>query len=121
MPDNALLKATGLWRKTSKNNRDYLVGRLGGLRVLIFENADAGEGDPTHFLMLGEAEQRPAQPQRTDNGRDRAGLYADQPQQRHAQRHATQRRAQSAGEAIVGEREPGWPPSLPDGGDDLPF
>ena len=43
-----LIKATSLWAKTSgKTGRQYLTGRLGGLRVLVFENADAGEGDPT--------------------------------------------------------------------------
>jgi hypothetical protein len=116
MPDNALIKATGLWAKTSgKTGRQYLVGRLGGLRVLIFENVDAGEGDPTHLLMLGEA----AQPQRTDNGPDRAGRSDDQA--RHAQRHVQQRRARAVGEAIAPDREPDWPPPIPPGGDDLDF
>jgi hypothetical protein len=116
MSDNTLIKATGLWAKTSgKSGRRYLTGRLGGLRVLIFENSDAGEGDPTHLLMLGEAEQRPAPSPR--HGTDRAGRYDPAPQQRHAQRA----RAASAGRAIAGEREEGWPPRLPDGGDDVPF
>jgi hypothetical protein len=127
MSDN-LLKATGLWAKTSaKSGRQYLTGRLGGLRVLVFENVDAGEGDPTHLLMLGEAEQRPAQRQEqapsprhgTDNGRDRAGRYDPAPQERHAQRHAMQRRARAVGEAIAGPRDE--VPPIPPGGDDIPW
>jgi hypothetical protein len=60
MSDATLLRAAKLWAKTSqKNGRQYLVGRLGGLRVLIFENADKrGDDDHTHVLMVGEAEDR---------------------------------------------------------------
>ena len=60
-----LIKAAKLWAKTSqKTQRTYLVGRWGGCRVLIFENADEGEGQPTHWLMLGDAEVgQPQQPQ----------------------------------------------------------
>jgi hypothetical protein len=63
MSDNPLLRATGLWAKTSKNGRRYLTGRLGGLRVLILENhdRDKGEDAPTHLLMLGEAQKREQQ------------------------------------------------------------
>jgi hypothetical protein len=61
-----LIKATCLWRKTSgKTGREYLTGRWGNLRVLVFENADAAEGEPTHLLMLGEAEDK-RQPQQRD-------------------------------------------------------
>jgi hypothetical protein len=122
MSDNALIKATDLWAKTSgKTGRQYLTGRLGALRVLIFENADAGEGDPTHLLMLGEAEQRQAPRQEQPrHGTDRRGRYEDQAPQRHAQRHVARREAQRVGEAIAGPRD--WTPEpIPDGGDDLPF
>jgi hypothetical protein len=61
MTDAPLLRAAGLWRKTSKNGRDYYVGALGGVKVLILENTDRdrGENDPTHYLLLfGERQQR---------------------------------------------------------------
>jgi hypothetical protein len=56
-----------LWQRTSAAGRNYLTGRLGSLRVLIFENT--GEGDHSHNLCFGQAEDRPAQqqaPQRPD-------------------------------------------------------
>jgi hypothetical protein len=55
-----LIKATGLWkRESARNGRSYMVGRLAGLRVLIFENAERkSDEDPSHWLMIGEAEQR---------------------------------------------------------------
>jgi len=34
------LKAAALWKKTSATGNIYLVGRLGGVRVLVFENRD---------------------------------------------------------------------------------
>jgi hypothetical protein len=63
MSDTALLRAAKLWEKTSeRNGRRYLTGRLGGLRVLIFENHDKkNAGDPTHFLLFGEAPDKPRQ------------------------------------------------------------
>jgi hypothetical protein len=61
---STLIKATGLWRKTSgKTGREYFVGRLGGLRILIFESTDRqGDSDPSHLLMLGDAEERDQSP-----------------------------------------------------------
>ena len=53
------LTACKLWAKTSANGRHYLVGRLGGLRVLIFENRDrANVEDASHVLMFGQAADR---------------------------------------------------------------
>lgn len=52
-----LIKACGLWtRVSSTTGKKYLTGRLGGLRVLVFENARRGEeGEPDFHLHLGEA------------------------------------------------------------------
>lgn len=48
-----------LWKKTSAKGNEYFVGRLGGAKVLIMENRDRqGDDDPTHLLMLAEAENR---------------------------------------------------------------
>src|SRR4051794_36145153 len=53
-----LIKAAKLWAKTSqKTGGTYYVGRMGGCRVLVMENRDRqGDGDPSHFLLLGDAE-----------------------------------------------------------------
>ncbi len=52
-----LIRAAKLWAKTSaKTGRPYLVGRWGGCRVLIFENSEEGERQPSHFLFIGDAE-----------------------------------------------------------------
>jgi hypothetical protein len=53
------LKACGLWEKTSGAGNRYWVGRLGGVRVLIFENRDRkGDNDPTHVLYFADGEKR---------------------------------------------------------------
>ena len=53
------LKAGNLWEKTSARGSRYLVGRLGGVRVLIFENRDRkGENDPTHVMYFADGEKR---------------------------------------------------------------
>lgn len=56
-----MLQATKLWRKISANGRPYLIGRLGLLRVLIFqvEPGDAPEDGHTHVLKLAAADERP--------------------------------------------------------------
>jgi hypothetical protein len=52
--------AYALEPEPQRNGKDFLVGRLGGCWVLILEN-DRREGDDgnTHWLLLGEAEDRP--------------------------------------------------------------
>jgi hypothetical protein len=50
-----LITACRLWKKQSGKGHTYLVGRMGGLRVLIMAKKD-GEGDHTHVLLVGAAE-----------------------------------------------------------------
>jgi hypothetical protein len=59
--NDTLLKAARLWVKTSqKTGKTYSVGRWGGCRVLVLENdRKEGEDGNTHWLLLGEAEDRP--------------------------------------------------------------
>ncbi|MCP5364939.1 MAG: hypothetical protein H6905_06910 [Hyphomicrobiales bacterium] len=65
---NKLINATGLWRKTSAQGREYFVGRLGGMKVLIFENRDChGDTDPTHQMFFAEAGQQPTGKQAGSN------------------------------------------------------
>jgi hypothetical protein len=55
------IPACKLWEKTSAGGRRYLMGRLGGLRVLVFENRDRqAEGDATHVLLFAAAPDYPA-------------------------------------------------------------
>lgn len=51
-----LLKGCDLWARTSAKGTTYLAGRMGGLRVLIFENTDSS--GPSHTLMVGQAAPR---------------------------------------------------------------
>ncbi len=48
-----LSKLCGLWQNESKAGNVYFVGRIGDLKILIFENRDHVEGDsePTHCLL----------------------------------------------------------------------
>ena len=40
-----MLKAAGLWEKTSVKGGQYLTGRLGGVKVLVMENRDRKTDD----------------------------------------------------------------------------
>jgi hypothetical protein len=65
-----MLKATGLWEKTSAAGNTYLTGRLGGVKVLILENRDRnGDSEPSHHLFFVDgskpAETRNAAPARS--------------------------------------------------------
>ena len=67
MSGEPMLKAAGLWAKTSNSGKRYLTGRLGGVKVLILENRDRrGDNDPTHNLFFVEA------PDKRQAGTDRA-------------------------------------------------
>ena len=51
MTGSPLLKATGLWLRTSARGSEYLVGRLGGLKILVMTNRDkVADEDPSHIL-----------------------------------------------------------------------
>ncbi|HEU0156797.1 MAG TPA: hypothetical protein VFQ82_12055 [Stellaceae bacterium] len=38
-----MLRAAGLWRKTSAAGNEYFVSRLGGVKIVILSNRDRGE------------------------------------------------------------------------------
>jgi hypothetical protein len=80
---SAMIKVAGLWRHTSAKGSEYLVGRMAGAKILIYENRDRkGEDEPTHHLFFAEptppaASTSPAPhpkrrglPQRPGSGRD---------------------------------------------------
>jgi hypothetical protein len=55
---SALLPACRLYRKTSARGEAYLMGRLGGLRVLIMPKRTDDGGEHSHTLLLSEATQK---------------------------------------------------------------
>jgi hypothetical protein len=64
-----LIKAAGLWAKSSVKGGQYLTGRLGGMKVLILENRDRqNDDDPSHHLFVTEAPDRQRQ-ERSDGQR----------------------------------------------------
>jgi hypothetical protein len=65
--NSPMLKAAGLWAKTSVNGGQYLTGRLGGVKVLVMENHDRqSDDDPSHHLFFLEP------PDRLQGGQERA-------------------------------------------------
>jgi hypothetical protein len=54
--NSPMLKAAGLWAKSSVKGGQYLTGRLGGVKVLILENRERkSDDDPSHTLFFVEA------------------------------------------------------------------
>ena len=57
--NSPMLKAAGLWAKSSTKGGQYFTGRLGGVKVLILENRDRkSDADPSHNLFFVEAPDR---------------------------------------------------------------
>ena len=57
--NSPMLKAAGLWAKSSVKGGQYLTGRLGGVKVLVMENRDRHSDDyPSHILYFTEAPDR---------------------------------------------------------------
>ena len=54
----AMLPACKLYTRTSGKGTSYLMGRLGGLRVLVMPKREGEAGEHTHTLLLAEAPQR---------------------------------------------------------------
>ena len=55
---DAVLPACKLYARPSDKGTSYLMGRLGGLRVLVMPKREAEAGDHTHTLPLAEAPER---------------------------------------------------------------
>ena len=84
--NSPMLKAAGLWQKTSVKGGQYLTGRLGGLKVLIMENRDRKtDDDPSHTLFVAAL------------GRDVAAV---QPVSDLAQRRAVRLHRQDRGKQV---------------------
>jgi hypothetical protein len=79
--NSPMLKATGLWAKTSVKGGQYLTGRWGALKVLVMENRDRkGDDDPSHVLLFTEAPDR-----RQERGDGARAPQTPQTSQRHPQ------------------------------------
>jgi hypothetical protein len=90
-----MLKAAGLWQKTSVKGGQYLTGRLGGVKVLILENRERQtDDDPSHHLFFVEAPDRRQGAQERGEGRRAepilppAGQGPSQPHRSGFQGHA---------------------------------
>ena len=113
--NNRVLLMT-LSERTSAKGTAYMSGFLGKARVVAFKAKEPDKfGNEQWELFVSEPEPRGEVDQRQAPspryGTDWAGLYADQSQQRHAQRHATQRRARAVGEANRARPRPGLAPA----------
>ena len=76
-----MIKAAGLWQKTSVKGGQYLTGRMGGLKILIMENRDRkSDDDPSHHLLVAEAPDR-----RQERGDGARAPQTPQTSQRHPQ------------------------------------
>jgi uncharacterized protein (DUF736 family) len=54
-----MINLTGLWKHTSKNGTEYLSGRIGGAKVMIFPVKDKkSDKSPDYTLCLTEFEKR---------------------------------------------------------------
>lgn len=89
-----MLKAGGLWAKTSARGGRYQTGRLGGVKVLILANRDRqSDDDPSHHLFFVDGEQRRQGTQERSGGQGAqqgapARQRPSQPQRSGFQRHA---------------------------------
>src|SRR3954454_11179081 len=86
-----MLKAGGLWAKTSAKGGRYLTGRLGGVKVLILANRDRqSDNDPSHILYFVDGEQRRQGPQERGGGQwaPKMRQTPPQPQRNGFQGHA---------------------------------
>jgi hypothetical protein len=53
-----MLAACKLYPRTSGRGTPYLLGRIGGLRLLVLPKREGEGGDHSHTLFLAEAPQR---------------------------------------------------------------
>jgi hypothetical protein len=85
--NSPMLKATGLWAKSSVKGGQYLTGRLGGVKVLILENRDRqSDDDPSHHLFFVEA------PDRRQLAQERSGSVGAPQTPQTSQRPSDERR-----------------------------
>ena len=99
-----MLKAAGLWQKTSIKGGQYLTGRLGAMKVLVMENRDRkSDDDPSHHLFFVEA------PDRRQLAQKRSGsVGAPQAHQTSQRPPEAQRRSFQAQAPLDHDDAPEW-------------
>src|SRR3954454_11742322 len=86
-----MLKAGGLWAKTSAKGGRYLTGRLGGVKVLILANRDRqSDNDPSHILYFVEGADRRQGAQERGSGAGTPGTPLTSPTPSQPQRSGSQ-------------------------------
>src|SRR4051812_45932355 len=99
--NSPMIKAAGLWQKTSVKGGQYLTGRMGGLKILIMENRDRkSDDDPSHHLLVAEAPDR-----RQERG---DGARAPQTPQTGQSPSATHRASFQGHQALLDDDAPEW-------------
>lgn len=80
------MELCGLWEQRDRSGRRYLVGTLGGVRLLVLQSERCGnDREPTHRLMVAPATPKPRRseskptkgmPKRPPTGNDpSAGIF----------------------------------------------
>jgi hypothetical protein len=105
--NSPMLKAAGLWAKTSVKGGQYLTGRMGGLKVLIMENRDRqNDDDPSHHLFVTEAPDRRQAGQQ--GAQERAGGVGALQAPRTSQTQPDERRRSFQAQAPLEDDAPEW-------------
>ena len=98
-----MLKAAGLWQKTSIKGGQYLTGRLGAMKVLVMENRDRkSDDDPSHHLFFVEV------PDRRQLAQERSGSVGAPHHQTSQRPPEAQRRSFQAQAPLDHDDAPEW-------------
>jgi hypothetical protein len=112
--DLPLIKAA---RVSARTGATYLTGCWGGCRVLVFENLELqSDAEPSHFLFLGEAGERPAPDQAiapattAEPGQERPELWTvpAAPVEDGAGEKPARRRRKARGNGAAGPPRKAW-------------
>jgi len=59
-----MITATGLWLNKTKDNKSYMSGLMGGVRVMVFKNEkkEAGSKQPDYNLVFAENKKKEGKP-----------------------------------------------------------
>ena len=111
--NSPMIKAAGLWQKTSVKGGQYLAGRMGGVKVLIMENRERKSDDaPSHTLFFVEAGDRRQDGQ--ERAQERFGSAGARTSPRTPQNASATQRSGFQGQRVPDHRAPldrdGQPP-----------
>jgi hypothetical protein len=106
--NSPMIKAAGLWQKTSVKGGQYLAGRMGGVKVLIMENRERKSDDaPSHTLFFVEApDRRQGGQQAAQEHFGGAGATKNPPRTPHPPSDAHRRTAYGHGQRMPDHQAP---------------